>query len=147
VDFLNSDTVQHLIGHYGYGAIFLVVMLESAGIPMPGETSICRHQARPGHPLGHRCGRGRCNSPLVPPRSDASRLAKGRNQAMSTAPRPSHDRPDEKPHPGPAGPRTPYPVNGPGFADPSKPGAEPDYIPPPSPAGDPEFWKHVIRSR
>jgi membrane protein DedA with SNARE-associated domain len=38
VDFLNSDMVQHLIGHYGYGAIFLIVMLESAGIPMPGET-------------------------------------------------------------------------------------------------------------
>jgi membrane protein DedA with SNARE-associated domain len=38
VDFLNSDIVQHLIGHYGYGAIFLIVMLESAGIPMPGET-------------------------------------------------------------------------------------------------------------
>ena len=38
MDFLNSDTVQHLIGHYGYGAIFLIVMLESAGIPMPGET-------------------------------------------------------------------------------------------------------------
>jgi hypothetical protein len=38
VDFLNSDTVQHLIGNYGYGAIFVIVMLESAGIPMPGET-------------------------------------------------------------------------------------------------------------
>jgi membrane protein DedA with SNARE-associated domain len=38
VDFLNSDTAQHLIGHYGYGAIFVIVMLESAGIPMPGET-------------------------------------------------------------------------------------------------------------
>ena len=38
VDFLNSDTVQHLIGHYGYGAIFVIVMLESAGVPMPGET-------------------------------------------------------------------------------------------------------------
>jgi membrane protein DedA with SNARE-associated domain len=38
VDFLNSDTVQHLIGYYGYGSIFVIVMLESAGIPMPGET-------------------------------------------------------------------------------------------------------------
>jgi membrane protein DedA with SNARE-associated domain len=36
--FLDGDTVQHLIAHYGYAAIFLVVMLESAGIPMPGET-------------------------------------------------------------------------------------------------------------
>jgi membrane protein DedA with SNARE-associated domain len=38
VHFLNDDTVQHLITHYGYGAIFVIVMLESAGIPMPGET-------------------------------------------------------------------------------------------------------------
>ena len=38
VDFFNSDTVQYVIGQYGYGAIFVVVMLESAGIPMPGET-------------------------------------------------------------------------------------------------------------
>jgi hypothetical protein len=38
----------------------------------------------------------------------------------------------------------PYPVNDPGFAGPNNPGAEPDYIPSPSPAGDPEFWKHVI---
>jgi membrane protein DedA with SNARE-associated domain len=36
--FLNDDTVQHLITHYGYGAVFVIVMLESAGIPMPGET-------------------------------------------------------------------------------------------------------------
>jgi hypothetical protein len=56
------------------------------------------------------------------------------------------DPPDDKPRPDPAVPRTPYPVNDPGF-DPDKPGSEPDYIPPPSPAGEPEFWKHVIRSR
>jgi membrane protein DedA with SNARE-associated domain len=36
--FLDGDTVRHLIAHYGYAAIFLVVMLESTGIPMPGET-------------------------------------------------------------------------------------------------------------
>jgi membrane protein DedA with SNARE-associated domain len=36
--FLDGDTVQHLITHYGYAAIFLVVMMESTGIPMPGET-------------------------------------------------------------------------------------------------------------
>jgi membrane protein YqaA with SNARE-associated domain len=36
--FLDGDTVQHLLAHYGYAAVFLVVMLESAGIPMPGET-------------------------------------------------------------------------------------------------------------
>ena len=38
MDFLDGDNVQHLIGHYGYGAIFVIVMMESAGIPMPGET-------------------------------------------------------------------------------------------------------------
>jgi membrane protein DedA with SNARE-associated domain len=36
--FLDGDTAQHLIAHYGYAAIFLVVMMESTGIPMPGET-------------------------------------------------------------------------------------------------------------
>jgi membrane protein DedA with SNARE-associated domain len=38
VDLLDGNSAQHLIGQYGYGAIFVVVMLESAGIPMPGET-------------------------------------------------------------------------------------------------------------
>jgi membrane protein DedA with SNARE-associated domain len=38
VEFLDGATAQHLLGQYGYGAIFVVVMLESAGIPMPGET-------------------------------------------------------------------------------------------------------------
>jgi len=37
VDFLDGAFAQHLV-HYGYGAIFLIVMMESAGIPMPGET-------------------------------------------------------------------------------------------------------------
>jgi membrane protein DedA with SNARE-associated domain len=36
--FLDGDTAQQLIAHYGYAAIFRVVKLESAGIPMPGET-------------------------------------------------------------------------------------------------------------
>jgi hypothetical protein len=31
--FLDGDTAQQLIGHHGYAAVFLVVMLESAGIP------------------------------------------------------------------------------------------------------------------
>jgi membrane protein DedA with SNARE-associated domain len=38
VDLLDGNSAQHLIGQYGYGAIFVVVMLESVGIPMPGET-------------------------------------------------------------------------------------------------------------
>ena len=33
-----SATLAHILSTYGYAAIFLVVMLESAGIPMPGET-------------------------------------------------------------------------------------------------------------
>jgi hypothetical protein len=37
MDFLDGAFAQHLV-HYGYGAIFLIVMMESAGIPMPGET-------------------------------------------------------------------------------------------------------------
>ena len=37
MDFLDGAFAQHL-AHYGYGAIFAIVMLESAGIPMPGET-------------------------------------------------------------------------------------------------------------
>ena len=36
--FLDGASAQHLVGQYGYGAIFVIVMLESAGIPMPGET-------------------------------------------------------------------------------------------------------------
>jgi membrane protein DedA with SNARE-associated domain len=36
--FLDGDAAQQLIAHYGYAAIFLVVMMESTGIPMPGET-------------------------------------------------------------------------------------------------------------
>jgi membrane protein DedA with SNARE-associated domain len=34
----DGASAQHLVGQYGYGAIFVIVMLESAGIPMPGET-------------------------------------------------------------------------------------------------------------
>lgn len=33
-----SDQVPTLIAHYGYFAIFCVIALESAGIPLPGET-------------------------------------------------------------------------------------------------------------
>ncbi len=33
-----SDQIPQLIAHYGYAAIFLVIALESAGIPLPGET-------------------------------------------------------------------------------------------------------------
>jgi membrane protein DedA with SNARE-associated domain len=57
VDFLNSDTVQYRIGHYGYGGIFVIVMLESAGIPMPGETILVTAAVYAGtkHALDIRC--------------------------------------------------------------------------------------------
>ena len=34
----SSETVTQIIAGYGYYAVFLVIMLESAGVPMPGET-------------------------------------------------------------------------------------------------------------
>ena len=34
----DSDTVTQVIASYGYYAVFLAIMLESAGVPMPGET-------------------------------------------------------------------------------------------------------------
>lgn len=36
--FFDSAMVGHILSTYGYPAIFLVILLESAGIPMPGET-------------------------------------------------------------------------------------------------------------
>jgi membrane protein DedA with SNARE-associated domain len=38
MDVFDGESARHLIAHYGYAAICVVVMLESAGIPMPGET-------------------------------------------------------------------------------------------------------------
>jgi hypothetical protein len=57
--------------------------------------------------------------------------------AAPTPPRPIPERPDEAPAPSPGAPRTPYPVNDPGIADPWKPGSEPDYMPSPLPGVDP----------
>ena len=34
----DSASVAHILSTWGYAAIFVVVMLESAGIPLPGET-------------------------------------------------------------------------------------------------------------
>jgi membrane protein DedA with SNARE-associated domain len=36
--FLDANLMQDLIASYGYTAIFFVVLLESSGIPLPGET-------------------------------------------------------------------------------------------------------------
>jgi membrane protein DedA with SNARE-associated domain len=38
MDFFDGNLTQHVISHYGYAAILIVVMLESAGLPLPGET-------------------------------------------------------------------------------------------------------------
>ncbi|AFY73275.1 putative membrane-associated protein [Synechococcus sp. PCC 7502] len=37
-DFLTLEHVKDLVQNYGYGVIFLGIMLENAGIPIPGET-------------------------------------------------------------------------------------------------------------
>jgi membrane protein DedA with SNARE-associated domain len=36
--FISPEQIAHLLHTYGYGLILLVVALESAGVPMPGET-------------------------------------------------------------------------------------------------------------
>lgn len=38
--FVFLTTIQPLVAQYGYWAVFLIVMLESAGLPLPGETAL-----------------------------------------------------------------------------------------------------------
>jgi membrane protein DedA with SNARE-associated domain len=38
VHIFDPATIAHLLSTYGYAAIFILVMMESAGIPLPGET-------------------------------------------------------------------------------------------------------------
>jgi hypothetical protein len=64
-------------------------------------------------------------------------IALAAGSATPTPPRPVPERPGGAPVPGPRGPRSPYPVNDPGIADPAKPGSEPDYVPPPLPGIEP----------
>jgi hypothetical protein len=59
---------------------------------------------------------------------------------MNTMPHPISRLPDETP-----GSDPPYLGIDPGLVDPLKSGLEQARIPPPSPAGSPEFWTHVIR--
>ncbi|MCL5256327.1 MAG: DedA family protein [Chloroflexi bacterium] len=40
MQFLSLQTLQELLNSYGYFAVFLLVMLESTGIPLPGETML-----------------------------------------------------------------------------------------------------------
>ena len=42
-------SVSHLIGTYGYWAVFALVAAESVGIPMPGETALIIAAAYAGH--------------------------------------------------------------------------------------------------
>jgi membrane protein DedA with SNARE-associated domain len=35
-----NGTLGSLVGHYGYGILFLLVTIESLGIPLPGETAL-----------------------------------------------------------------------------------------------------------
>jgi hypothetical protein len=36
--FFDATVVQALIANYGYAAVFVVVMLDSSGLPLPSET-------------------------------------------------------------------------------------------------------------
>jgi membrane protein DedA with SNARE-associated domain len=38
--FFASHTLHHLLNQYGYAAVFLFVMIESLGVPFPGETMV-----------------------------------------------------------------------------------------------------------
>ncbi len=38
MEIFDGSWVQHVITSYGYAAVFVIVMLESAGVPLPGET-------------------------------------------------------------------------------------------------------------
>ncbi|MCJ2005562.1 DedA family protein, partial [Methylobacterium sp. J-092] len=38
MSFLHELPIADLIASYGYVAIFVIITLESAGVPMPGET-------------------------------------------------------------------------------------------------------------
>jgi membrane protein DedA with SNARE-associated domain len=49
VDIFDGAWIHHIITHYGYVAVFTIVMLESAGIPMPGETVLVSAAAYAGH--------------------------------------------------------------------------------------------------
>src|ERR1700693_334021 len=49
MDFLDGEWVQQALASYSYAAIFVVVMLESAGVPLPGETILVSAAAFAGH--------------------------------------------------------------------------------------------------
>jgi membrane protein DedA with SNARE-associated domain len=40
VSIFSGETLHHLLSEYGYAAVFLFVMVESLGVPFPGETML-----------------------------------------------------------------------------------------------------------
>ena len=38
VDF--GSALSDVVVHFGYGAVFFLIFLESAGVPLPGETAL-----------------------------------------------------------------------------------------------------------
>ena len=38
LEFVSLDTIQELAHQYGYWAVFLGILLENLGVPLPGET-------------------------------------------------------------------------------------------------------------
>lgn len=40
LEFLSLERIQEIAQHYGYWTVFLGIMLENAGIPLPGETIV-----------------------------------------------------------------------------------------------------------
>jgi membrane protein DedA with SNARE-associated domain len=38
LDFISVETIQEIAKHYGYVAVFLGILLENLGLPIPGET-------------------------------------------------------------------------------------------------------------
>ena len=38
--FFSTHTLDHLLSNYGYAAVFIFVMIESLGVPFPGETMV-----------------------------------------------------------------------------------------------------------
>ncbi|MBV8431548.1 MAG: hypothetical protein JO244_10320, partial [Solirubrobacterales bacterium] len=38
--FFSTHTLDHLLSNYGYLAVVLFVMVESLGVPFPGETMV-----------------------------------------------------------------------------------------------------------
>jgi membrane-associated protease RseP (regulator of RpoE activity) len=51
VDVFDGSWVQHVLAGYAYAAIFIVVMLESAGVPLPGETILVSAAAFAGNAI------------------------------------------------------------------------------------------------